>query len=184
MTREEQLKYCKICENKKLDLKQGIICKLTDERADFLFKCDSFVEENIITKSPKAKTQKSIQFVSRDLFLVLTLTIINFFGVIKFGDYWAVRNTTVAFILFYAMIFLTIILWSLIKKLKLKRAMIFVAGLFHLSVIWYGIILDGITLDMFLFMHIIVLLNYSVMYILLVKSNKKKVAAKKASVKF
>lgn len=45
MTREEQLKHCKICKNQKFDMNKGIICSLTDQLADFEGTCDSFNED-------------------------------------------------------------------------------------------------------------------------------------------
>ena len=50
MTREEHLKFCKICTNKRLDPNKGIVCKLTDAIADFEVECSSF-EEYIETKT-------------------------------------------------------------------------------------------------------------------------------------
>jgi len=50
MTREERLKFCKVCRRKKNDLNQGIICSLTNKKADFEGNCDSF-EEDIILKT-------------------------------------------------------------------------------------------------------------------------------------
>ena len=35
MTRDEMLKFCKVCRNREVDLKRGMICKLTGEYADF-----------------------------------------------------------------------------------------------------------------------------------------------------
>lgn len=46
MTREEQLRYCKVCKNQKFDLQQGIICSLTNTKADFEDSCDSFENES------------------------------------------------------------------------------------------------------------------------------------------
>lgn len=45
MTREEQLRFCKICKNQKFDLKQGIICNLTNQPADFEESCSSYIED-------------------------------------------------------------------------------------------------------------------------------------------
>lgn len=39
MTREQQLVFCKTCTNRKLDLKQGLICSLTGEKAAFENEC-------------------------------------------------------------------------------------------------------------------------------------------------
>lgn len=44
MTREERLKFCKICVNKGFDRNQGIICKLTGSIAEFEESCSSFLE--------------------------------------------------------------------------------------------------------------------------------------------
>ena len=45
MTREEHLKFCKICKNQKFDMKQGIICGLTNLPADFEETCNSYDED-------------------------------------------------------------------------------------------------------------------------------------------
>lgn len=42
MTREEQLVFCKKCTNRKLDMQQGLLCGLTDQKADFNLKCSTF----------------------------------------------------------------------------------------------------------------------------------------------
>lgn len=46
MTRQEQLRFCKICKNQKFDIKQGIICNLTNQPADFEENCNSFIEDS------------------------------------------------------------------------------------------------------------------------------------------
>tara|TARA_R110002051_G_scaffold324618_1_gene422723 strand:+ start:3533 stop:3886 length:354 start_codon:yes stop_codon:yes gene_type:complete len=35
MTREEYLKFCKVCVNRKIDLQKGLVCSLTNEIASF-----------------------------------------------------------------------------------------------------------------------------------------------------
>ncbi len=45
MTREEQLRFCKVCKNQGFDIKQGIVCSLTNLLADFDPECDSFYED-------------------------------------------------------------------------------------------------------------------------------------------
>ena len=42
MTRAEHLVFCKKCTNRKMDLQQDIICKLTDRIADFQDECPDF----------------------------------------------------------------------------------------------------------------------------------------------
>jgi len=51
MTREEQLRFCKICTKQKFDLQQGLICSLTSKKADFEDTCDWFEEDTSITEN-------------------------------------------------------------------------------------------------------------------------------------
>ena len=57
MTRDEQLKFCKICKNQKFDPTKGIICSLTSEAADFTISCDSFIEDSEL----KIKNDKEVK---------------------------------------------------------------------------------------------------------------------------
>lgn len=50
MTREAQLRYCKICNHKKKDLNLGLICSLNGRLADFEEECDSFSPEPQLTE--------------------------------------------------------------------------------------------------------------------------------------
>jgi hypothetical protein len=45
MIRAEQLKFCKICLNRTLSKERGLICKLTNEKADFETNCSSFSKD-------------------------------------------------------------------------------------------------------------------------------------------
>ncbi|UII26410.1 toxin-antitoxin system YwqK family antitoxin [Fulvivirga maritima] len=42
MTRSEQLQYCKICQNRMMDSGRGLVCKLTNDVADFDQNCADF----------------------------------------------------------------------------------------------------------------------------------------------
>jgi hypothetical protein len=42
LSRKEQLKYCKVCENRTFSKREGIICKLTNLKADFEANCDNY----------------------------------------------------------------------------------------------------------------------------------------------
>ena len=50
MTREEHLKYCKICESRRFDNEEGIVCALTGKIADFENNCESFVENTVLVR--------------------------------------------------------------------------------------------------------------------------------------
>lgn len=61
MTREEQLRFCKICKNQMFDMKQGIICNLTNQPADFEGNCISYFEDTELKqKVESTKIQKEI----------------------------------------------------------------------------------------------------------------------------
>lgn len=45
MTREEQLKYCSICKNQQFRMNIGIVCRLTDNIADFEDSCENYEED-------------------------------------------------------------------------------------------------------------------------------------------
>jgi len=48
MTREEQLIFCKKCLNRKMDMKQGLICNLTGQKATFENECADFkIDETV-----------------------------------------------------------------------------------------------------------------------------------------
>lgn len=58
MTRREQLTFCRKCTNRKFDQHQGIICRLTDKKADFEDECldfeiDHTVEDKLQPNEPQ-----------------------------------------------------------------------------------------------------------------------------------
>jgi hypothetical protein len=52
MNREEQLFFCKKCLNRKMNLKQGLICNLTGEKATFQKECSDFNHDQDIKEVP------------------------------------------------------------------------------------------------------------------------------------
>ncbi len=53
MTRKEHLEFCRRCLNRKLDTKRGLVCKLTDEIADFEDKCENLQIDHSVQITPK-----------------------------------------------------------------------------------------------------------------------------------
>lgn len=47
MTREEHLEFCRVCTNKKLNRKVGLVCSLTDQIADFEMECSNFKKDDL-----------------------------------------------------------------------------------------------------------------------------------------
>lgn len=45
MTDQERRKYCTICTHRKVDFSVGVICGLTDKKADFEDSCEHFVKD-------------------------------------------------------------------------------------------------------------------------------------------
>ena len=71
MTREERMKFCSQCDNSKFDTKQGILCGLTNAKADFEEECPDFTGNNedvyVYTPPEEKKSwfvEKLIEFTS------------------------------------------------------------------------------------------------------------------------
>lgn len=45
MTREEQLKFCQFCKHRQMDMRQGLLCGLTHEKADFDTTCANYQQD-------------------------------------------------------------------------------------------------------------------------------------------
>jgi rhomboid protease GluP len=60
MDRTKQLEYCKKCTKQKFDPRQGIICNLTNQKADFENECKHFEidKAKIVTETEKQKIEK------------------------------------------------------------------------------------------------------------------------------
>lgn len=63
MDRNKQLKFCRVCKNKKFDVNSGIICGLTNATADFIAECDSF-EEDLNLKQQYEQRKKELQLLN------------------------------------------------------------------------------------------------------------------------
>lgn len=55
MTREEQLRFCKVCVHQQPDMRQGLLCGLTSQLADFEDSCRSFTEDPLLTEKVNVK---------------------------------------------------------------------------------------------------------------------------------
>ena len=63
MNREEQLKFCKVCVNRKMDISRGLLCGLTNEKADFEESCPDYKED----VEAKNQTFEAGQYVNDEL---------------------------------------------------------------------------------------------------------------------
>ena len=64
MTREQHLEYCKVCLNRKMNIKVGLVCSLTDEKADFIDTCKDFnldaIEKDKVDAIPTEEVVNSV----------------------------------------------------------------------------------------------------------------------------
>lgn len=58
MTREEQLKLCSICKNRKVDLKRGLVCSLTNDYAKFVDECQDYVVDQKECEKKELRTKE------------------------------------------------------------------------------------------------------------------------------
>ncbi len=68
MTREEYIKVCRMCENRKQDYEHGMICSLTGSKADFADKCPSFVLDNEVVLQPQVSENFSQSATNDDYY--------------------------------------------------------------------------------------------------------------------
>jgi len=52
MTQEERLNFCRKCLNRKMDMQQGLICNLTQEKAAFQDECSGFKIDETVKERP------------------------------------------------------------------------------------------------------------------------------------
>lgn len=55
MTRDERLEFCVKCKKRKFNVKDGLICSLTNSLADFELECESFDEDEIQSQKIQQK---------------------------------------------------------------------------------------------------------------------------------
>ena len=60
MTREDQLRFCKVCVHQQPDMRQGLLCGLTGQRADFADSCEHFTEDPVLKEKVQVKQTLSL----------------------------------------------------------------------------------------------------------------------------
>lgn len=55
------LKFCSVCKNRKMDLKRGLVCKLTGEYADFSDRCTNYDYDELEAKALAAKSEDIVK---------------------------------------------------------------------------------------------------------------------------
>ncbi len=68
MNREAQLEFCKKCLKRKMDMKQGLLCELTGQKAAFEGECADFkLDESVNRIPPEAKEDVSIREIRQNI---------------------------------------------------------------------------------------------------------------------
>lgn len=67
MEREEQLKLCNVCKNRKFNPKVGTICGLTDELPTFSGTCNDYIEESNAVRLQKLAQDKIVAETNKTL---------------------------------------------------------------------------------------------------------------------
>ncbi len=114
MTREEQLVFCERCLNRKMDLKLGLVCNLTGERATFQGDCPDYaLDESVKIASPAEKLEglapsEVVQTLSPEILERLKLEqrlipgilagiIVGFIGAIAWGALTVATNYQIGY---------------------------------------------------------------------------------------
>lgn len=83
MNKNERLKFCKICLNRKFNPKKGLICSLTGEFGDFESDCESFTKDYSI-KIEETKKDRRVIIPDKKKHMFLFFTIIFISSIISF----------------------------------------------------------------------------------------------------
>lgn len=127
MKREEQLKYCTICQLRNFNPKHGIICSLTGEPASFQVACPDFIQDEKASISEKEAEQerqldirKTINYGRYNLLLIgtvfLALGLVEIFVVNDYSPFNTLSFLTLSVTNF------TLALWSYEKPVKANIA--------------------------------------------------------------
>jgi hypothetical protein len=107
MTREERLAFCKQCTNRSLNIKTGLICKLTGERAAFEVECTDFDKDETVDLVALKRQERAVEESKTDhskdilfgalwcgggLALTLSETGYIFYGAIIYGGFQMLKG--------------------------------------------------------------------------------------------
>jgi len=66
MTRKEHLQFCSKCTNRKFNEQVGLICRLTDQKADFDPTCENYVKDETIREEVKVEEEPVLTVTSSE----------------------------------------------------------------------------------------------------------------------
>ena len=84
MTPEEKIKVCLNCQNRKLDMHRGTVCKLTNEKPDFEDSCPNLIEDTTVKSDLYIDNGEYefggwLKFMFLMIFVGMVMTVVNTF---------------------------------------------------------------------------------------------------------
>jgi hypothetical protein len=70
MTMDERLEFCRVCENRKMNMQIGMVCGLTSEKPTFTEKCEDFKMDKAEAKNVLAMRQAAEEEGDNDFFSI------------------------------------------------------------------------------------------------------------------
>ncbi len=129
ISRKEQLEFCKVCQNRKFSQQNGLICKLTNEQADFQFECDNYLPDLKALDNEKQRQDFNNRITPDFTFGLDNIGVKNgsVAGLIimGIGIIWIILGLLNGILYFYPLVFIVAglisIILSLINTVRRKR---------------------------------------------------------------
>lgn len=126
MTVDERLKYCRICENRKMNPAIGLVCGLTNEKANFETNCPDFkIDQPEADRLVKLERDAIEEEESSGHFTpekkAIKMGVLGGVLMIAIAIIWFVIGWINGYIYFYPPILLVIGIYALIKGIKTKN---------------------------------------------------------------
>jgi hypothetical protein len=126
MTINERLKYCRICENRKMNMAIGLVCGLTSEKPTFETNCPDFKidqpeADRLIKLERDAKEEEESSGYFAPEKKAIKMGVLSGVIMIAIAIIWFIVGWINGYIFFYPAILLAIGVYALLKGLKSKN---------------------------------------------------------------
>lgn len=126
MTLDERLKYCRICENRKMNSAIGLVCVLTNEKPNFETNCPDFKIDQLeadrlvlLERDAKEEDESSGYFAPEKK--AIKMGVLGGVIMIAIAIIWFIVGLINGYIFFYPAILLAIGVYALIKGIMTKN---------------------------------------------------------------
>jgi len=126
MTLDERLKYCRICENRKMNSAIGLVCVLTNEKPNFEtncpdFKIDQLEADRLVLLERDAKEEEESSGYFAPEKKAIKMGVLGGVIIIAIAIIWFIVGLINGYIFFYPAILLAIGVYALIKGIMTKN---------------------------------------------------------------